>query len=202
MQSLTNQCTGDFQGPNSIKDRSGEVNVMRSVLNLHETPPATEQSFKAATKLRRELPTDIEMETVPLMKLSSLTEDFHDKTREVAQNTDLNMRDLLGIDKALQTIQGELKNNTSTLTEISNDIKNESKKLKRVEDDPAYSEEQRKLSKDKLEDLNTVRQARFEILSQNWKALRTQVARVKQSVEKILDQNKSWLERACTLFHE
>ena len=42
---------------------------MKSVANLDETPSALERSFKAATKLRRELPTDIEMESIPLEEL-------------------------------------------------------------------------------------------------------------------------------------
>ena len=50
---------------------------MKSVLSLAETPSALERSFKAATKLRRELPTDIEMGSIPLMELSSLFEDIH-----------------------------------------------------------------------------------------------------------------------------
>ena len=44
---------------------------MKSALSLDETPSALERSFKVATKLRRELPTDIEMESIPLMELSS-----------------------------------------------------------------------------------------------------------------------------------
>ena len=43
------------------------------------------------TKLKRELPTDIEMESIPLMELSSLVEDIHVKIREAWQNTDLDM---------------------------------------------------------------------------------------------------------------
>ena len=39
---------------------------MKSVLSLDETPSALERSFKAPTKLRRELPTDIEMESIYL----------------------------------------------------------------------------------------------------------------------------------------
>ena len=53
------------------------------------------------------------------------------------------MEKSLGIDKALQTIQGELVNNTSKLTEINERVKRESKKLKEVENDSTYSEEQR-----------------------------------------------------------
>ena len=58
------------------------VNVMRSVLSLHETPPAIEQAFKAATKVKYGLPTDMEMESIMLMEVSSLVEDIHIKTNE------------------------------------------------------------------------------------------------------------------------
>ena len=76
------------------------------------------RSFKAVTKLRRELPTDIQMESIPLNQLSSLAEEIHAKTREAAQNTDLDMWQFLGINKVLQSIKGEMVNNESKLTEI------------------------------------------------------------------------------------
>ena len=114
---------------------------MKSVLSLDETPSGLKSSFKAATKL--ELPTEIEMESIPLEELSSLVEDIRVKTREALQNTDLDMWELLGIDKALQSIQGELWNNTSKLTEINKRIKRDNKKLDEVENAPTYSDEQR-----------------------------------------------------------
>ena len=46
--------------------------------------------------------------------------------------------------------------------------------LEKVENDPTFSDEQRQLSKDRLDDLNTEKQARLEILSQNQKDLQTQ----------------------------
>ena len=68
------------------------------------------------------------------------------------------MRELLGIDKALQSIQGELLNNTSKLPEINKRIKRDTKTLEEVENDPTYSNEQRQLYKDRLDDLNTIKQ--------------------------------------------
>ena len=53
---------------------------MKNILDTIETSPALERSFKAATKLRRELPTDIEMESILMGKLSSLVEDINVKT--------------------------------------------------------------------------------------------------------------------------
>ena len=52
------------------------------------------------------------MESIPL------EEHIHVKKWEALQNTDLDIQEFLGIDKALQTIHGELLNNNSKLTEI------------------------------------------------------------------------------------
>ena len=130
-------------------------------------PPALERSFKTASKLSRELPTDLEMERIPLEELSYLVEDIDAKTREVSESTDLDMREFLGIDKALQSIQGEHLNNISKLTEINKRIKRDTKKLEEVENEPTYSDEQRQLYRDRLDDLNNEKKARLEILSQN-----------------------------------
>ena len=81
------------------------------------------------------------------------------------------MREFLGIDKALQSIQSELLNNTSKLTEVDKRIERDTKKLKEVRNDPIYTDEQRQLYRDRLDDLNTEKQARLEILSRNRKDL-------------------------------
>ena len=110
------------------------------------------------------------------------------------------MREFLVIDKALQSIQGELLNNTTKLMGISRCIKRDTKKLQEVQNDPTYTNEQRQLYKDRLDGLNTEKQARLEILSQNRKDLQTQVAKIKQTLEKVLDKNTSLAERIRTLF--
>ena len=71
-----------------------------------------------------------------------------------------------------------------------------------MEDDPTYSDEQRQLYRDRLDDLNTEKQARLKRLSQNRKDLQTQVARIKQTLEKVLGKDASWAERVHTLFRE
>ena len=55
------------------------------------------------------------------------------------------MREFLGISKALQNIQGELLNNTSKLTDIDKRIQRDTKKLEEVENDPTYTDEQKRL---------------------------------------------------------
>ena len=56
--------------------------------------------------------------------------------------------------------------------------------------------------KDRLDDLNTETQARLEILSQNRKDLQTQIARIKQTLEKTLDKNTHLPERIRILIRE
>ena len=101
---------------------------MKSVLSFHETPPSLERPIKAATKLKSDLLTGLQMENIPLEDLSSLAEEIHVKTREASQNTDLDMREFLAIDKALQSTQGELLNNTSKLTEINKRVERDTRK--------------------------------------------------------------------------
>ena len=67
--------------------------------------------------------------------------------------------------------------------------------MEEIENDPTYSDKQRQLYKGRLDDLNTEKQARLEILSQNRKDLQTQVARIKQTLEKVSDKNTSFLEK-------
>ena len=53
---------------------------MKSFLGVDKTPPSLERSFKAATKRKGELPTDIEMESIQLEELSSSIENIYAKT--------------------------------------------------------------------------------------------------------------------------
>ena len=101
-QSLTNKRTGEFLAPKSLREKFDGLNIMKSVSSLDKIPSALERSINAATKLESELPTDLQMKSIPLKDLSSLIENIHFKTRDASQNTDLDMREFLGIDKALQ----------------------------------------------------------------------------------------------------
>ena len=126
------------------------------------------------------------MESIPPIELLSLVDDVHVKSREASKNTGLNMPEILGINKALENIPGELLNNTSKLTETDKRIKNDTKKVEEVENDPTYTDDQRQLYRDRSDDLNTEKKARLETLSQNRKDLQTQVAIIKQTIKKFL----------------
>ena len=51
--------------------------------------------------------------------------------------------------------------------------------MEEVENDPTYTDEQKRLYRERLDDLNTEKQARLEILSQNRKDVQTEVARMR-----------------------
>ena len=74
----------------TLRDRFGGVKAMKTFLVI-ETPPSLERSLKTASKLKNELPTDLQMESIPLKELSSLAEDIHVKAQETSQTTSLDM---------------------------------------------------------------------------------------------------------------
>ena len=201
--SLTNQRTGEFLAVSTLKTKFGGLTPMKNFLNLEQTPPSIDRSIKAAALLKSEIPTQTDIETIPLFDLSSVVEDIRIKTREASQNTDLDMREFLGISKALQSINGELRNNTAKLSELDKRIKQDTAKLKEIEDNPeGFSEEKKELYKKRLQDLQEERQARLEFLLQNRKDLQTQEGRIKKTIEKILNSDTSLGERIRTLFRE
>ena len=59
--------------------------------------------------------TELEMDDLAPDKIEEVTDEA---TREISTNTYLDMREFLGIDKALTRIKGELQNNASKLSKI------------------------------------------------------------------------------------
>ena len=51
---------------------------MKNSLGIDITPSSLERSISATTRLKGELPTDLQMESIDLEKLSTLVEDIHD----------------------------------------------------------------------------------------------------------------------------
>ena len=85
----------------TLKSKLGGLTPMKKFLNLEQIPPSIDQSIKAANLLKSEIPTQTDIENIPLFDLSSIVEDIRIKTREASQNADLDMREFLSISKAL-----------------------------------------------------------------------------------------------------
>ena len=108
------------------------------------------------------------------------------------------MREFLGIDAAIQRVKGEIVNNTGKISEIDKHIKHEQDKLKETD----LSEDQKTRIKDRLKKLTDERNVRLEISVQYRDELQTQVARIKQTIEKIKDPNISFTEKVRILLRE
>ena len=194
---------GEFRTPNEMKKIMGGLAAMKGMLGLNETPPLLEKSIQqAARDLNKTIPTDLEMEDIPLEDLSARTHDVDSALQEASKDTGLPVRELLALDKTLQRIQGELANNVGKLGEIQAYIEHAKGRLRDMLNDPSYTDEQRDEVKKSLRVLKDEHSARLEIATQNKEALSTQFARIKQTLEKIADGDTNLKERIKILWRE
>ena len=113
------------------------------------------------------------------------------------QTEGLALRELQGLDKALQSTRGELVNNLAKLTELDKEITKEKQKLQVAEDDIS----KRDITA-RLKNLYDERSARLEAASANKEALRGQINRIKESLTKIMKEDTTLGEKLKTLFKE
>ena len=174
-----------------MRSRLG-ASLARSLLGI-ETPSSSKSYSRVLLK-----DLDIEMEELPPQRLEEV---INEVINSVSTNTDLDMREFLGIDKALTRIKGELVNNAGKLTEIDAHLAREQGKLEEIEDSPDLQVHEKRV-KAKIAELKEERAARLELLSQNRKELASQFARIRQTVEKILDEDMSLREKLKLVLRE
>ena len=100
------------------------------------------------------------------------------------------------MDKTLQSLQGEYLNANTKLSTIDTNIKKEEAKL-----DETNNEQQRERIKKRISELKEERQVRLESLSLMKEKLQTQFARIRQTIDKIADKDRSLKERLNILWH-
>ena len=184
---------GEFLAESTMRTRLG-ASLARELLNI-DTPPSVRSQSRV---LIQDIPTELEMEDLSPERLEEVIAEV---TRSIGTNTDLNMREFLGIDKALTRIQGELANNVGKLTEINAHITRENNKLAEIEASPDLQVHEERV-KAKIAELKEERSARLEIISQNRKELASQFSRIKQTIEKILDEDMSLREKLKLILRE
>ena len=178
---------GEFFAASTLRTRLGAP-LARSLLGI-ETRDRV---------LIQKIPTELEMDDLSPQRVGEVITKV---TRDMSTNTDLDMREFLGIDKALTRIQGELANNAGKLTEIDAHIAREQGKLAEIERSPDLQVHKERV-KAAIADLKEERAARLELLSQNRKELASQFSRIRQTVEKILDGDLSLREKLKLVFRE
>ena len=147
----------------------------------------------SGTELQDLTNTVIDTETAVKSLETSLTDWVHTDT----QTEGLTLRELQGLDKALQRTRGELTNNLSKLTELDKDIARQKQKLQVAEDETSNRD-----IRSRIQNLEDQRAARLEVASANKEELRGQINRIKETLNKVLKEDTTLRERLKTLFKE
>ena len=161
------------------------------------------RTISAARKLNMELPTNDEVESIPLEDLRNRSSEIQSSIHEAEKATGLPLRELKGLDEALQKIQTQLTLNVAKLDEVNNKLQHESDKLETMEANPNdFSDDIRDRIRKKVADLKVEKDARLEIISQHRKDLQTQISRIRQTIEKVLDSDTTLGDKIRTIFRE
>ena len=129
---------------------------------------------------------------------SSSVETMETTFSEAGEPEQLPLRELRGLNKVLQTIRGELVNNLAKLTELDNHITREQKKL----NDPDIVEFERQRITERIRDLKDERVSRLEAASASRGALRSQISRIRETINRLINEDTTLAERIRTLFRE
>ena len=182
---------GELLAASTMRTRLG-ASLARELLGI-ETPSSARSRSRVLLK-----DLDIEMDELPPQRLEEV---INEVMNSIGTNTDLDMREFEGIDKALTRIQGELANNAGKLTALDEHLKREQGKFAEIETSPDLQVHEERV-KAKIAELKEERAARLELLSQNRKELASQFSRIRQTVEKILDEDMSLREKLKLILRE
>jgi hypothetical protein len=207
---LTNKRTGRPLALSTIANRSGAAAVREGLgLDFRKSSLSTQ----AVAKLQNTAANLPSVDTVPLQDLGRVANEAHAKIETLTtalsdeqvtaalstmESPPLNLRELRGLDRALQTIRGELVNNLAKLSDLDNHITLEKQKL----EDAANDEFSRRRIAERLRSLQDERAARVEAASASRDALRSQINRVRETINRILHENTTLAQRLKTLFRE
>ena len=132
---------------------------------------------------------------------TALTDTQIDEVLGTLDDPPLTLREIRGLDKALQTIRGEHTNNLAKLTELDDHIALEKRKLDEA-DAGGVDELIRRRIAERLRDLQDERSARLEAASASKDALRSQISRIRETIGRVLNEDTTLAERVRTLFRE
>jgi len=204
-----------FLAKNTLKQRLSVA--MQRKLGISDALTTNRLPTQAVAQLQnaeQNLPTNIE--SLPLEDLAqsantttetileletSFTQADEDTALKTINDQPLPMREIMGLNQALQSIRGELINNLAKLGNLDSRIELEKKKLAEA-DDANLDQEVKERITQRLKNLQDERQARLEVLNNNRQQLQSQVSRIKETIHRILYENSTLAERFRTLFRE
>ena len=119
---------------------------------------------------------------------------------ETGTQTDMTKREMDGILKAMASVKEEIANELAKLNETNKDLAKENTKLEQAKADNDEFQIERISSR--IRDLESEKNARLEVINVNRDKLRSQVNRIKDTINKILKEDTTLGERIKTLFRE
>ena len=119
---------------------------------------------------------------------------------EAGTQTDWTKREIDGIANAMTTVKEEIANELAKLNETNKDLAKENTKLEQAKAD--NDEFQIERINSRIKELESERSARLEVINVNKDKLRSQVNRIKETINKVLKEDTTLGERIRTLFRE
>ena len=106
-------------------------------------------------------------------------------------------RELVGLDQTLQTWDGEYNNNLVKLLELNGQISETERDLEQIS-----SEDEKTQLTRRLEKLKEARAPRLELANRQREELCTQINRIRETIDRVLNEDKKMAELLRTLFRE
>ena len=209
---ITSKRGGSFINLNTLASRigGGGTGAIKDLLSLPDytstVKPLSAQAAAALQKVENNLPDidSVEMTDLPNTAETLVKEietSFIDLERdETGTQTDMTKREMDGILKAMASVKEEIANELAKLNETNKDLAKENTKLEQAKADNDEFQIERISSR--IRDLESERSARLEVINVNRDKLRSQVNRIKDTINKILKEDTTLGERIKTLFRE
>ena len=109
-------------------------------------------------------------------------------------------REILGLNEALKRTRGALVDNLAKLSQLDADIAQAEQELGGEE--AANDPEKKRRIQERLNQQRDERASRLEVSAVNREALRSQISRIRETVERVLNKDTTLAERLRTLFRE
>ena len=198
--SIINRKGGGFLALSTLASKYGHggTNAIRESMGLkdynHKTKRLSPEARENLKQARANLPEGSE-EITPAVADRSIKS--AQKIIAVLTSEGYIPRDIIDMCKSLERSRGELINNLAKLLELDEHIALEKRKLEEAPDEAAKD----RIAK-RLRDLQNQRAPRLEAASATREALRSQFSRIRETLHRILHEDKTLAERIKTLFRE
>lgn len=213
-----------FLSFNTLQGKYG-VNFVRNVLGVDDFQPSATRFKEGRAEFQRMLINrELNNIDIPLQEISTQQEGqelletanntetsvkeietsfMNEETsaqRSLHSQTNMTKREMDGIIKAMTSVKEEIANELAKLNETNKDLVKENTKLEQAKADNDKFQIER--ISNRIRDLESERSARLEVININKEKLRSQVNRIKETIHKVLNEDKTLGERIKTLFRE